>query len=465
MVGARAAAEEEALAQRPAGTVEPRHGVVRGEAPLGRELDRAATLEVDPAQDFGALGRERSEQRHEAGAQLGGDLRRLEPGSHRSSTRSFRPSVPAQEGSQGTFCERISTRLDQRARRAAHSPRPNSASATVGTRLAAGSGPVANTDVALEDRPVPCRLEPLAGERLSQINAAVRGLGALAWAVLLGCDLPVTSAAGKEGEMTLEHARASYEALVSAGTLVPIPSSGVVAHRLAGLVDGEPVCVELVCAASSPIRVVRRTRLFSPLPPGVAIGFTLCPRREGGASVGEVRDRFAARFSVKKGEWAAFAASGIDTGTMAAVLAFLDAHGGVLTIGPDLVDWRAPGLDVRGQGEPLARDFTRVTGEVRNALWRGPLGERVRQTVDLDYLARRADEPAQSMYVSERNLAWVVAGFLAFGIVMLVGWALAGPEKERSALLISASLPLLAGAGGACLLTWHLLSVRPALLP
>lgn len=256
-----------------------------------------------------------------------------------------------------------------------------------------------------------------------------------------------------------------YEGLVSDGRLATLPTSGVVAQRLAGHVDGEPVCVELVQAAASSVRVVQRTRLFSPFPPGVSLGFTLFPRGQSRIGAGEGRDRFAASFSVKRDAWASFAASGIDRRTMDAVLAFLDSHGGVLTIGPDLVDWRAPGLDVPGQGEPLVRDFVRMAGAVRAALRRGPLGDRVLSAVDLAYLARRADAPVPTMYVSERNLAWVYGALLACGLALVAGGFYAGPGKNRMNLLLFAAFPLLAGVVGGVLLTWHLLSVRPALLP
>ena len=76
MIGAGPAGALEIGPQCLAGAVEPNHGVVGGEARLAGEIGRPASFEVDPAQDLAVFRTERREQRLEAAAESGLDLRR-----------------------------------------------------------------------------------------------------------------------------------------------------------------------------------------------------------------------------------------------------------------------------------------------------------------------------------------------------------------------------------------------------
>lgn len=265
--------------------------------------------------------------------------------------------------------------------------------------------------------------------------------------------------------MSIERARAAYDPLVTAGTLREVPASGVVARRLVGLVDEVPLCVELTHASGGGVRVVRRTRLFSPLPPGASLGFSLLQREDRPATRGDVPARFAASFDVKKSEWPAFVSSGIDPPAMAAVLAFLDYHGGVLTIGPELVSWQVGGLDAPGQGEPLARAFALMTASLRSALGRGPLAGQLSQRVDGSYVAKRAETLEPVMNLTEAGLVRLFAGLVVVGLAALAGGVVLRSPKGPRFLLVLAAFLLVPGVVGSVLLAWRLSSVRPALLP
>ena len=266
--------------------------------------------------------------------------------------------------------------------------------------------------------------------------------------------------------MSLEGARAVYEPLVAAGLLRDVPATGVVAHRLVGSLEEVPVCAELTEASGGGVRVVRRTRFFSPLPSGVSMGFALLPRRDRPAVRGDVAARFAGSFNVEKRKWRAFVSSGIDRPAMAAVLAFLDAHGGLLTIGPDLISWQTGGLDVPGQGETLARAFARMAASLQSSLRRGSPAGQTWPEVDAAYIAARADAPEPVMYLSEEGLLRLFVALTVLGLVALAGGILLGGAKGgRNFLVILALFLLVPGVGGASLLAWQLSSVRPALLP